>query len=156
MTQLIYFLKLQSAFWFRTVRVSECCLIKLLPYIVGLLKNIFTFSQGRSGAGTRWNAVPANILEPERRSGKYTVSLATGGTRTAFRQITSYSLGWPSISLFSGPNCPQTRDLASKISKKIPGVISGPLSRTGRPHSAPTPARLHAVRGGASSSVAVT
>ena len=24
-----------------------------------------------SGAGTRWNAVPANILEPERRSGKY-------------------------------------------------------------------------------------
>ena len=34
----------------------------------------------------------------------------------AFQQITSYSLGWPSISLFSGPNCPQTRDLASKIS----------------------------------------
>ena len=33
----------------------------------------------------------------------------------AFRQITSYSLGWLSISLFSGPNCPQTRDLASKI-----------------------------------------
>ena len=27
--------------------------------------------QGCSGAGTRWNAVPANILEPERRSGKY-------------------------------------------------------------------------------------
>ena len=39
----------------------------------------------------------------------------------AFRQITSYSLGWPSISLFSGPNCPQTRDLASKISKIFPG-----------------------------------
>jgi len=35
-----------------------------------------------------------------------------------FWQITSYSLGWPSVSLFSGPNCPQTRDLASKISKK--------------------------------------
>jgi len=32
----------------------------------------------------------------------------------AFRQITSYSLGWPSISLFSGPNCPQTRDLATE------------------------------------------
>ena len=26
--------------------------------------------QGCSGAGTRWNAVTANILEPERRSGK--------------------------------------------------------------------------------------
>jgi len=25
----------------------------------------------RSGAGTRWNAVPANILEPERCAGKY-------------------------------------------------------------------------------------
>jgi len=28
-------------------------------------------SEGCSGAGTRWNAVPANILEPERRSRKY-------------------------------------------------------------------------------------
>jgi len=27
--------------------------------------------QGCSGAETRWNAVPANTLEPERRSGKY-------------------------------------------------------------------------------------
>ena len=27
--------------------------------------------QGCSSAGTRWNAVPANILEPERRSGNY-------------------------------------------------------------------------------------
>jgi len=27
--------------------------------------------QGCSGAGTWWNAVPANILELERRSGKY-------------------------------------------------------------------------------------
>ena len=27
--------------------------------------------EGCSGAGTRWNAVPANILEPERCSGKY-------------------------------------------------------------------------------------
>ena len=27
--------------------------------------------QGCSGAGTRWNAVPEKILEPERRSGKY-------------------------------------------------------------------------------------
>jgi len=29
------------------------------------------YMQGCSGAGTRWNAVPANVLEPERRSGKY-------------------------------------------------------------------------------------
>ena len=29
------------------------------------------YCQGCSGAGTRWNAVPANILEPEWRSGKY-------------------------------------------------------------------------------------
>jgi len=28
-------------------------------------------SQGCRGAATRWNAVPVNILEPERRSGKY-------------------------------------------------------------------------------------
>jgi len=27
--------------------------------------------QGCSGAGTRWNAMPTNILEPELRSGKY-------------------------------------------------------------------------------------
>jgi len=27
--------------------------------------------QGCSGVGTRWNSVPANILEPEQRSGKY-------------------------------------------------------------------------------------
>jgi len=40
-------------------------------------------SQGCSGAGTRWNAVPANILEPERRSGR--ISLATGGTLTLKR-----------------------------------------------------------------------
>ena len=29
------------------------------------------YCQGCSGAGTRWNAVPANILEPKWRSGKY-------------------------------------------------------------------------------------
>jgi len=52
----------------------------------------------------------------------------------AFRQITSYSLGWPSISLFSGPNCPQTRDLASKISKNYVYVTHlDPVSGRGRP-----------------------
>ena len=30
-----------------------------------------TKKQGCSGAATRWNAVPANILEPERPFGKY-------------------------------------------------------------------------------------
>ena len=32
-----------------------------------------------------------------------------------------YSFGWPSISLFSGPNFHQMRDLASKISKNFRG-----------------------------------
>ena len=32
---------------------------------------LFSCYQGCSGAGTRRNAVPANIFEPERRSGKY-------------------------------------------------------------------------------------
>ena len=36
------FFKPQSAFWkLQTITVSECCLIKLLPYI--LLENIFIF-----------------------------------------------------------------------------------------------------------------
>ena len=51
-----------------------------------------------------WNGAPANI-----------VGHRWNANTAAFRQITSYSLGWPSISLFFGPNCPQTRDLASKI-----------------------------------------
>ena len=33
--------------------------------------HVDTREQGCSGAGTRWNAVPANILEPKRHSGKY-------------------------------------------------------------------------------------
>jgi len=65
----------------------------------------------------------------------------------AFQQITSYSLGWPSISLFSGPNCPQTRDLASKISKKIPGVTPpDSLSRRGRPPPTLAPVRGRKLR----------
>ena len=56
------------------------------------------------------NGAPANI-----------VGHRWNANTEAFRQITSYSLGWPSISLFSGPNCLQTRDLAWKISKKFPG-----------------------------------
>jgi len=37
------------------------------------------------------------------------------------------------ISLFSGPNCPQTRDSAAKISKIFPGVIPpNPVSGRGR------------------------
>ena len=60
---------------------------------VALLLRYYT--QGCSGAGTRWNAVPANILEPERRSGKYrwpqvegTLTLKRSG-----KSCTSYSLG---------------------------------------------------------------
>jgi len=73
--------------------------------------------QGCSGKGTRFrqifwsqNGAPANI-----------VGHRWNANTEEFRKITSYSLGWPSISLFSGPNCPQTRDLASKISKKFSG-----------------------------------
>ena len=46
---------------------------------------------GCSGAGTWWNAIPANIVEPERHSGKY--SHRRNANTEAFRQITSYSLG---------------------------------------------------------------
>ena len=75
------------------------------------------------------NGAPANI-----------VGHSWNSNTEAFRQITSYSLGWPSISLFSGPNCPQTLDLASKISKKFSGVTSpDPLSGRGQPPPAPTP-----------------
>jgi len=58
----------------------------------------------------------------------------------AFRQITSYSVRLTPISLFSGRNCPQTRDLASKISKKISGGNTpGPCQREGATPPAPTP-----------------
>jgi len=57
------------------------------------------------------NGAPANI-----------VGHRWNANTEAFRQITSYSLGYYTIvytiSLFSGPNCPQVRHLASKISKK--------------------------------------
>jgi len=54
------------------------------------------------------------VVVRERRSCKYfaawtplwQIALATGGTLTLKH--------WPAISLFSGPNYPQTRDLASK------------------------------------------
>jgi len=49
------------------------------------------------------NSAPANIIGHR-----------WNANTEAFQQITSYSLGWPSISLFSGPNCTQTRDLAQK------------------------------------------
>ena len=49
----------------------------------------------------------------------------------AFRQITSYSLGWPSISLFSDRNCPLTRDGINNVKN---------FSGGGRPlPHAPTP-----------------
>ena len=89
---------------------------------------VTTLNQGSSGAGTLWNA-PANI-----------VGHRWNANTEALLQITSYSLGWSSISLFFGPNCPQTQDLASKISKNVPGVTpSDPFSGRGRPPPAPTP-----------------
>jgi len=92
------------------------------------------------------NGAPANI-----------VGHRWNANTEVFRQITSYSLGWPSISLFSGPNCPQMRDLASKISKKFLGVTPpDPLSGRGQLLQHLPPAWLHAMRGGVSSPVAGT
>ena len=56
--------------------------------------------------------------------------------------MTSYSLSWPSISLFSGPNCPQMRDLASKITKKFSGWHPRTPQREGA-----TPSRTHPQHG---------
>ena len=39
--------------------------------VIGRFSTVLALVQGCSGAGTRWNAVPVNILEPERRYGKY-------------------------------------------------------------------------------------
>jgi len=70
------------------------------------------------------NGTPANI-----------VGHRWNANTEAFRQITSYSLGWPLISLFSGPNCPQ-RGIWHQKSQKI---FRDSLSGRGRPHPAPTP-----------------
>ena len=83
---------------------------------------VHTQNQGCSAAGTRLNSVPANILEPQRRSANI-VGHRWNANTEVFRQITSYSLGWPSMSLFSVPNCPQMRIWHQKSQKKIPGVI---------------------------------
>ena len=64
------------------------------------------------------NGAPANI-----------VGHRWSANTEALRQIMSYSL-----------NCPRTRDLVSKISKKISGGDTpGPLSGRGRPPLAPIP-----------------
>ena len=99
--------------------------------------------QGCSGAGTRWNAVPANTLESERRSGKY---------RWPHVERQHWSVPANDVVLvrltldqfFSGPNCSQTRDSASKISKKFPGVTPGPPQRGG---GAATPSCTHPQHG---------
>jgi len=93
--------------------------------------------QGCSGAGTRCDAVPTNILAL-----RHIVGHRWNTNTEAFRRITSYSLGWPSISLFSGPNCPQTRDLASKISENFSGVTPGLPQR-----EEATPSRTHPQHG---------
>jgi len=59
------------------------------------------------------NGAPANV-----------VGHRWNANTEAFRQITSYSLGSPSISLFSGPNCPPPNAGfgIENLKKKIPGV----------------------------------
>jgi len=69
------------------------------------------------------NGAPANI-----------VGHRWNANTEAFRQIKSYSLGWPTISLFSGPNCPQRGIRHQKSPKKISGGVE-PLPQ-------PPPARL--------------
>ena len=78
------------------------------------------------------NGVPANIVGDR-----------WNANTEAFRQITSYSLGWPSISLFSGSNCRPTGDLASKNLFKI---FRGwhPSTPSADPLLYPPPAQLHA------------
>jgi len=92
------------------------------------------------------NGAPANI-----------VGHRWNANTEAFWQITSYSLGWPSIILFSGPNCPQTRDLASKISKNFRGVTPlDPLNWRRRAPPAHTPSTATRRARGTSSPVAGT
>ena len=72
------------------------------------------------------NGAPANI-----------VGHRWNANTAALRQITSYSLAWPSISLFSGPICPQTRDLASKTSKNSPAPTPSTHTRRARGRKLP-------------------
>ena len=101
---------------------------------------VHTQNQGCSAAGTRLNAVPANILEPQRRSANI-VGHRWNANTEVFRQITLYSLGWPSMSLFSVPNCPQMRIWHQKSPKKFRGWYP----RT--PHREGTPSRTHPQHG---------
>jgi len=102
----------------------------------------------------------------ERRSDKYfgagtalrQISLAAGGTLTLMRSGKSRRSLLVRLTLeqfIFWPKLPQTRDLASKISKIFPGgTPRTPSARGGDPVPHPPAARLHAVRGGASSPVA--
>jgi len=103
------------------------------------LNVMLRYKQGCSGVGTRWNFGAGTAL---RQIG---LSLATGGTLTLKRsgQITSYSLGWPSISLFSGPNCSPNAGFGIKNLKKISGGDTlGPPQQEGA-----TPSRTHPQHG---------
>ena len=84
------------------------------------------------------NGAPANI-----------VGHRWNANTEAFWQITSYSLGWPSIILFSGPNCPKCGIWHQK-SQKISGGGLHPRTPSiggGEPIPHTPPARRHAVRG---------
>jgi len=78
------------------------------------------------------NGAPANI-----------VGHRWNANTEAFRHITSYSLRWPSISLFSGPNCPRRGIWHQKSKKNISGGDTpGPPQREGA-----TPSRSHPQHG---------
>ena len=123
----------------KSVNICQCykqeggCLVHFVRLATTSLTDRGVMVRERGGTPFRqifWsrNCAPANI-----------VGHRCNANTEAFRQITLYSLGWPLISLFSGPNCPQTRDLASKISKKISGGNTpGPPLREGT-----TPLRIH-------------
>jgi len=95
----------------------------------------------------------------ERRSGKYfgagtalrQISLVTGGTLTLKRSGKSRRTRYvdPRSVYLLAQKCPRTRELASKISTIFPRVAPSAGGGDPLPHS--PPARLHSVRGGASS-----
>ena len=92
-----------------------------------------TCSQGCSGAGTRWNAVPANILEPERRSGRYRWPQGTGGTLTLKRSGKSRRTRYvdPRSVYFLAQIAPKRGIWHQKSKKNCRGDTPGPPQREG-------------------------
>ena len=111
------------------------------------------------------NAVPANILESEQHSGKYWPQVERKHWSIPANHVVLVRLTLDQFIFW--PKLPQTRDLASKISKNfacfvqnvhyclviLPVLLATADSLSGRGQPLPNlpPAQLHAVRGGASS-----